>query len=160
MNLHLLEDVLGWAVVLVGAVAMRFTGLAVLDPLMSMGVALFIIVHAIGHLQEALGIFLEKTPHGIHVEDVKKHICEVSGVLDVHHVHVWSVDESMTCATMHIVTNGDPVQVKEAVRDELNEFGIAHATLELEMETEHCSAKECQAEHIGHAGHHHHHHHH
>lgn len=160
VNLHMLEDVLGWVVILVGAVAMRFTGFAILDPLMSMGVALFIIAHAVKNLREALGIFLEKTPHGIHAEVMKKHICEVSDVLDVHHVHIWSVDETMTCATMHIVTNGDPVRVKEAVREELNEFGISHVILELEGDTESCSAKECRREHRGWGGHHHHHGHH
>lgn len=157
VNLHMLEDVLGWAVVLVGAVIMRFTGLTILDPLMSVGVALFIVVHAVGNLREAVSIFLEKAPHGICAEEVKQHICEIPGVLDVHHIHVWSLDGHTNCATMHIVTNEEPVSVKEAVREELNEHGITHVTLELEREGECCAAKYCRTERTNHLGHHHHH---
>ena len=47
VNLHMLEDVLGWVVVLIGAVVMRFTDISVLDPLMSIGVSLFIFVNAL-----------------------------------------------------------------------------------------------------------------
>lgn len=52
VNLHMLEDVLGWIVVLVGAVVMRFTDFALLDPLMSIGVSAFILINAIRNLIE------------------------------------------------------------------------------------------------------------
>ena len=42
VNLHMLEDVLGWIVVLIGAIVMRFSNITVLDPIMSIGVAIFI----------------------------------------------------------------------------------------------------------------------
>jgi cobalt-zinc-cadmium efflux system protein len=60
VNLHMLEDVLGWLMVLIGAVVMRFTDFALLDPLLSLAVAVFIFVNAIKGLKEALDIFLEK----------------------------------------------------------------------------------------------------
>ena len=62
VNLHMLEDVLGWIVVLVGAVIMRFTDISIIDPLMSIGVAVFIFINAIRNLKEAVDLFLEKTP--------------------------------------------------------------------------------------------------
>ena len=61
VNLHMLEDVLGWAVVLVGAIVMRFTDFYLLDPILSIGVAVFIFIHALGGLKEAIDLFLEKT---------------------------------------------------------------------------------------------------
>ncbi len=158
VNLHMLEDVLGWLVVLVGAVVMRFTDFRVIDPVLSISVAVFILVNAVQNLKEVLDVFLEKIPHGISIDEVKEHILELDGVLDVHHIHLWSMDGQSNYATMHIVTNGEPHEVKEAVREELAEHGIGHATLELESEGEHCHEEHCHIEEKIHFGHHHHHH--
>lgn len=159
VNLHMLEDVLGWIVVLVGAVVMHFTNFALIDPIMSIGVAVFIFINAFKHLKEVIDLFLEKTPHGIDVNEIKEHITEIDGVIDVHHIHVWSMDGVSHYATMHIVTNEDSHIIKDKVREELQEHGIAHVTLELEEEGEHCHAQHCHTE-TAPAGHHHHHHHH
>ena len=160
VNLHMLEDVLGWIVVLVGAVVMRFTDFKIIDPIMSIAVAVFIFINAVRNLKEALDLFLEKTPHGVSVDEIKEHVSEVEGVLDVHHIHVWSMDGQNNYATMHVVTNGDPHDVKDAIRKELKEHGIGHATLELEAEGEHCHEECCHTEYTAESGHHHHHHHH
>jgi len=159
VNLHMLEDVLGWAVVLVGAIIMRFTDLAVIDPLMSVGVAVFIFIHAVRNLKEALELFLEKAPRDIDMEELKEHIARIDGVLDVHHIHIWSMDGQHNCATMHIVTNAAAYDIKARVREELREHGITHVTLELEAEGEHCHEVCCHVEINEHSGHHHHHHH-
>ena len=158
VNLHMLEDVLGWAVVLVGAIVMRFTDFALIDPLMSIGVAVFIFANAFKNLKESVDLFLEKTPHGIYVEEIKAHLIEIDGVLDVHHIHVWSMDGHNNYATMHIVTNVDAHHIKDAVREELKEHGIGHATLELETENEHCHEEKCNIDFKLSSGHHHHHH--
>lgn len=160
VNLHMLEDVLGWAVVLIGAVVMRFTDISVIDPVMSIAISVFIFVNAFGNLRQIAELFLEKIPHGVDIRELKTHICHIEGILDVHHIHVWSMDGQRNYATMHIVTDADAAQVKKAVREELEEHGICHATLELEQEDEHCDAKDCVIEHCQDTGHHHHHHHH
>lgn len=159
VNLHMLEDVLGWIVVLVGAIVMRFTDIAILDPIMSIGVAVFILINAIRNLKEAMHLFLEKAPHTIPIKEIKEHVTEIEGVLDVHHIHIWSMDGQNNYATMHVVTNGDPHQIKEKIRAELREHGIGHATLELEREGEHCNEEHCHVQHRTASGHHHHHHH-
>ena len=69
VNLHMLEDVLGWAVVFIGSVVMRFTDIRILDPIMSIGIALFILVHAIRNLKEIFDLFLEKAPYYIDMAD-------------------------------------------------------------------------------------------
>lgn len=162
VNLHMLEDVLGWAVVLIGAVIMNFTDIKIIDPLMSIGVSVFIFINAFKNLKEVLDLFLEKTPHGISIEEIKAHIFEIDGVEDVHHIHIWSMDGNSNFATMHIVTNEEGHRIKEKVREELSEHGISHATLELEAVGEHCHENDCSAHlnvNSGHAHHHHHHHH-
>ena len=158
VNLHMLEDVLGWAVVLVGAIVMRFTDFALIDPIMSIGVAIFIFINAIKNLKEAIDLFLDKTPRGIDVNEIKEHIMALDGVIDVHHVHIWSMDGHNNYATMHVITNADRHKIKEQIREELSEHGIGHATLELEEENEHCHEESCQVEFKANVGHHHHHH--
>lgn len=159
VNLHMLEDVLGWAVVLVGAVIMRFTDFWLIDPFMSIGVSLFIFVNACRNLRDILDLFLEKTPAGIDVCEIKKHISEIEGVVDVHHIHIWSMDGQNNYATMHVVTELDAHGIKERIREELEERGIGHVTLELENLAEFCHEKECCDEINGNYPHHHHHHH-
>ena len=159
VNLHMLEDVLGWIVVLIGAIVMRFTDFYIIDPIMSICVALFIFVNAIKNMKEILNIFLEKLPSGIELEEIKHHISKIEGVLDVHHIHIWTLDGQTNYATMHIVSNGDNHTVKHLVREELKEHGISHVTLEIEEEGEHCHEEHCHVE-VAHShGHHHHHHH-
>lgn len=157
VNLHMIEDVLGWVVVLLGAIVMRFTDFALIDPIMSIGVAVFILVHAIKNLKEAIDLFLEKTPHGITIQEMREHIAQLEGVLDVHHIHIWSVDGQAHYATMHIVTNADAHQIKEKIRAEAREHGISHVTLELESEGEPCHEKNCSVTFTANALCHHHH---
>jgi cobalt-zinc-cadmium efflux system protein len=159
VNLHMLEDVLGWAIVLVGAIVMKFTDFSIIDPIMSVGLSIFIFINAVRNLKEAVDLFLEKTPHGTDINEITHHISEIDGVLGVHHIHVWSMDGHNNYATMHIVTNSDSHQIKEKIREELREHGISHATLELESENEHCHDKQCSVEFRQSSGHHHHHHH-
>ncbi len=160
VNLHMLEDVLGWVVVLVGAVVMKFTDISVIDPLMSIGVALFILINALKNLKEVLDLFLAKIPHGIEVEEIEEHICRIDGVRGVHHIHIWSMDGHNNYATMHIVADGDAHELKHRIREELHEHGIGHATLEFEAEGEHCHEEHCHVEFDESAGHSHGHHHH
>ena len=158
VNLHMLEDVLGWIVVLIGAIVMRFTNFYIIDPLMSIGVAIFILINALKNLKDVLDIFLEKTPHGINIDEIREHICEVEGVLSVHHIHIWSMDGHNNYATMHVVINGNAHIIKAKIRDELREHGVGHITLEFEFEDEPCNEEHCHIDVVSSCGHHHHHH--
>lgn len=156
VSLHMLEDVLGWIVVLIGAVVMRFTDFALIDPLLSVGVAVFILINASRNLKAVLDVFLEKTPNGVNIEEIKEHLLEIDGVIGVHHIHIWSMDGENNFATMHVVTDSEAHSIKDTIRNELKEHGIGHITLELEGSEEHCHDEECHIE-VS-SGHHHHHH--
>lgn len=158
VNLHMLEDVLGWIVVLIGAIIMRFTDISVIDSLMSMGVAIFILINASKNLKEVLDLFLEKTPNNISIDEIKNHICQIDGVIDAHHIHVWSMDGHHNYATMHIVADENSHTIKDKIREELKEHGIGHATLEIENKDENCHEEHCHIEHNPGSAHHHHHH--
>ena len=160
VNLHMLEDVLGWIVVLVGAVVMRFTDFYLIDPLMSIGVAVFIFINAVRTLADILKVLLVKTPEGVDVDEIKARVCKIDGVEGAHHVHAWTMDGEHNYATMHVVTDADAKTVKQAVKEVLFEMGIFHATLEIEGVDEGCSEQDCRVEFEESHGHHHHHHHH
>jgi len=143
VNLHMLEDVLGWAVILVGAVVMRFTDLSIIDPVISIGVSVFILANAVMNLKRSADVFLEKAPNDISVPEVKAHIMEIDGVLDVHHVHLWSIDGQNNFATMHVVTDSEMHKVRDYIRRVLRTNGVEHVTVEIESSTEHCHEREC-----------------
>ena len=146
VNLHMLEDVLGWLVVLVGALVMRFTDFSLIDPVMSIGVAVFILVSALKNLKIALTVFLEKAPCFAEPGELREHLCALDGVVDVHHIHIWSLDGQKNCATMHVVVCGGAGEIKKKIREKLKEHGIGHAVLELESEKERCESKQCAVE--------------
>ncbi len=143
VSLHMIEDVLGWIVVLTGAVVMRFTDFTVLDPLMSIAVAVYILYKAVINLRNAVEIFLEKAPDGISADQIKKELAELEGVEKVHHMHLWTMDGEDCYATMHIVTAKEGKKVKAEARERLKELGVVHATIELETADENCCSKTC-----------------
>ena len=157
VNLHMLEDVLGWIVVLIGAIVMNFTDIKILDSIMSIGVAIFILIHSLENLKDVVDLFLEKTPKDVDIEELRNHLLKIKDVIDIHHIHVWSIDGFNNYATMHIVSKAKDISsVKKKIREELSEHNICHAILETEDEA--CDDVECHVE-LGNHPHHHHHHH-
>ena len=151
VNLHMLEDVLTWVVVLIGAAVMRVTDWTILDPLVSIGVATYIFVHAIGHLREAADIFLEKVPTGYAVEDIKARVESIVGVSDAHHIHVRSIDGYTHAASLHVVA--ERTDAIAAVTAVLGEMGIPHVAVQVEREV--CPQTACGLVECHNHGHHH-----
>ncbi|MBR5192178.1 MAG: cation transporter [Clostridia bacterium] len=143
VNLHMLEDVLGWVVIVVGAIVMRFTNFYYLDPILSIIVAIFILINAFKNLKDVTNIFLIKTPKNINLDSLKQHVLEIEGILDVHHLHFWTLDGERIYSTLHVVVNEYSAKIKNAVKDELKEHEIFHATIEMETLNENCQEKEC-----------------
>lgn len=158
VNLHMLEDVLGWVVVLMGAVIMKFTDISIIDPMLSIAVALFIVINALKTLKEIVDIFLEKTPSNIDIEEIKDYLLEIEGVIDVHHIHVRSIDGFNNYATMHIVVDCDCKDIKHKIKEKLQEHGIGHTTIEFEEKGEKCADEKCEVKKSNQTHHHHHHH--
>ena len=157
VSLHMLEDALGWIAVLIGAVIMRFTAISIIDPIVSICIAVFILVNAIRNLKDISDVFLFKTPSGISSVEIGEHLCGIRGILDVHHIHVWT-DGRTNYATMHVVSSGDAHHLKSLIREELSVHGISHVTVEFEAEGEDCPERFCHTN--SEPPHHHHHHHH
>lgn len=146
VNLHMLEDVLGWVVVLIGAILMRFTDISLIDPILSIGVALFILVSALRNFHAILDLFLEKAPHQLSLEQVQAELIKIPDVKSVHHIHLWSLDGNTNYATMHVVTNQPSPKLKTKIRAKLKHRDISHVTIEFESPSEFCAEKTCHPE--------------
>ena len=157
VNLHMLEDVLGWIAVLLGAIVIKVTHFWVIDPILSILVAAFVLVNALKNLKNALDILLEKAPREISVSQLEALILTIDGVMDVHHIHLRSIDGITHYATLHLVTDENPKTIKQAVKETLHQHGISHVTLELETPGEDCHEKTCTTEANVSCCHHHHH---
>lgn len=160
VNLHMLEDVLGWALVLVGSILMKYTDIRFIDSVMSIGIALFILINSFKNLKEIIDLFLEKVPNDISIDELREHIMEIKGVMDVHHIHVWSMDGYNNYSTMHVVIDekNNVFEIKNKIRDEMLEHGIVHTTIEIEDSKFDCDNRECDIL-VDTEIHHHHHHH-
>lgn len=156
VNLHMLEDVLGWIIVFVGAIIMKFTDISIIDPILSILVAIFIFINSIKNLKSILDLFLEKIPIDITIEKVKQSILKIKDVEDIHHIHIWSIDGYNNYATMHVVVKEIDNDIKVKIRKEMKKLNISHVTIELETKEESCDDKKCHIHHeSNHIGHHH-----
>ena len=105
--------------------------------------AIFILIHALKNLKEVVDVFLEVTPKNVDIEEIRKHILGIKGIIDVHHIHIRSLDGFSNIATMHIVLKEYDKNMKKKVKEELTEHGVDHSTIEIELEGEDCNNKEC-----------------
>lgn len=160
VNLHMLEDVLGWVLVLVGSILMKYTDIKLIDSFISIGIALFILINSFKNLKEIIDLFLEKVPSNISIDELKDHLMKIEGVMDVHHVHVWSMDGYNNYSTMHVVIDekNNVLEIKNKIRNEMLEHGIMHTTIEIEDSKFECDSHACEVL-VDPSVHHHHHHH-
>lgn len=141
--LHLMEDVLGWLAILIGSIVMYFYEIPILDPIMSLGIACYILYGAYKNLKQTLKIFLQGVPGGIDIEKLSQEVMTLPDVLDMHDTHVWSLDGDYNVLTAHVIvapstTMQDLSRIKKSIHVALAAHNIPHATLEFELQEEDC----------------------
>ncbi len=146
LSWHLLEDFLGWIVLLTGAIIMRFWNKPVIDPIMTIGFTIFVLWGVSRNAKETLNLLLEGVPEYIDIDAIKESILSVEGVKMVHDLHIWSLEGETDILTAHVVVKDkylqEPDKIKQAIKSKLEGHHIEHSTLELESEGL-CSATEC-----------------
>jgi cobalt-zinc-cadmium efflux system protein len=140
---HLLEDILGWAAVLIGSILIYLTGWAVIDPLLSIAVTLFILLNVWRQFTQTLRLFLQVTPDPALQQRIEQQLRQLPFVHDLHHLHLWSLDGADHVLTVHLTMTEqaawqDTAAYKQQIRDRLAEFQLAHTTVELEWPNEPC----------------------
>ncbi len=148
VSLHLMEDVLGWIAVLIGALIMHFNDLPIIDPILSILITAYILYNVFGNLKRAMSTFLQDIPDDISMEEVSQTLANHDEVDSVHDLHIWSMDGEHHVLTAHLVikeglTKEEQSLLKRGIRDDLTGFHIDHATLELEYFGEDCGMDDC-----------------
>ncbi len=133
---HMAGDAVGAVAIILGAVAIHFTGWLFIDPILSILLALFIVYTAWDITRESLNILLEGLPRGIELGNVTTAMVAVDGVLDVHDLHIWSLGSSTHALSSHVLIEDMPPSSSNGILKRLREvlagFGIHHATIQFE----------------------------
>jgi cobalt-zinc-cadmium efflux system protein len=133
---HMAGDAVGALAIVVGALIIRYTGLTYIDPILSIVLGIFIIYTAWDIIRESLNILLEGLPRGIRLNEVTSAMAAVTGVLDVHDLHIWSVGSSTHALSCHVLIEDMPPSASKAILKQINDvlcsFGIHHTTIQFE----------------------------
>jgi cobalt-zinc-cadmium efflux system protein len=162
--LHMLGDTLSTAAVIAGGVAILFTGMTWIDPVLSMIIAGMILYSSYGIVRETLHILLEGTPKDLQLHEIRASMQSVGGVLNVHDLHVWSLGSSSHALASHVTIAEMPLsdcgEILEGINSALRDrFHIHHTTIQFETtgcETTHGCAAPPELEVVGGHAHHHH----
>ncbi len=133
---HMLGDAIGAGAIILGAIAIRYTGWTYIDPILSIALACLIVYTAWDIVHESLNILLEGLPRGIELERVTKAMGTVQGVLDVHDLHIWTLGSNTHALCSHVLIDDMPHSESEAILKKLCEvccgLGIHHTTIQFE----------------------------
>ncbi len=148
VSLHMLEDVLGWLAVLIGAGVMYFVDAPIIDPILSIAIALFIMINVFRNVRESMRIILQGSPSNLNLEEVKNVLLNISEVSGVHDLHAWSVDGQYNVLTIHVVLKKEISMEKQQllkteIRESLFNIGAHHCTIEFELVDDDCEMDDC-----------------
>ncbi|WP_437824092.1 cation diffusion facilitator family transporter [Tenacibaculum mesophilum] len=150
VSLHLLEDVLGWGVVLIASIVMQFWEVPVLDPVLSIAIAGFVLYNVYKNIKESLRIILQGTPENISVEEIQQRIVSMKDVEGIHDCHLWTMDGEYNVFTAHLVLEEKEMswekshEIKQEIKQVLHDdFHLEHITLELEFTSQECDYENC-----------------
>lgn len=134
---HVLGDMLSSVLVVLGGIIMSVSSFWLLDPLLSMVIAVFILTGAFKILQETVHILLEGTPRHIDVEKMNSDIKAIAGVCQVHDIHLWSVCSHIITLACHVQVNEEGQAQKDTVLKAIRQmvwekYHVTHTIIEVE----------------------------
>ncbi len=133
---HMAGDAVGAVAIIIGAIAIRYTSLTYIDPILSMVLAVFILYTAWDIIKESLNILLEGLPRGMELNKVTGAMNDIEGVLEVHDLHIWSVGSNLHALSSHVLIDDMPPSESDSILRRINDvvksFGIRHTTIQFE----------------------------
>ncbi|MBK5287226.1 MAG: cation transporter, partial [Acidimicrobiia bacterium] len=136
--LHLASDAIGSFGVIAAGVIVAITDTTWIDPAISLAITALVVIATVSLLRDATSVLLERAPRDVDTVAIEQAICAEPDVEAVHHLHVWSLGSERAALSAHVVLLGDPSLhdaqvVGNRIHAMVNEqFGIGHATIELE----------------------------
>jgi cobalt-zinc-cadmium efflux system protein len=145
---HLMEDVLGWAVILVVSIILMFVDLPILDPILSVVITVYVLYNVVINLKDILNVFLQGVPKNLSINEIEREITEKTDVLSVHHTHIWSLEGQKNLLSTHIIVEDEiePERItalKRDIRELMKKKGIDHVTIEFDFASEDCGSRIC-----------------
>lgn len=136
---HILSDALSSVGVILAGGAIIYYQVYIVDTILTLVIAGYILWQSYFMLRKTINILMESTPTGLEIPAIKAAMDGVKGVLNVHHLHVWRLDEHNILLESHVVIEKDNMQNMESIKSSLkkllsSEFNIHHSTLEFEFE--------------------------
>ena len=136
--LHVIGDALASVGVIVGGVVMYWTGWFIVDPILSGGIGIIILIGAFRVTKEAVHILLEASPKHADAHKVAACINAIDSVKDVHDMHIWSLCSNYLALSTHVSIDEDASRSSHELRQEINDklqiqFGIFHTTIQIEQ---------------------------
>lgn len=140
--LHVVGDAAASVGVIIGGIIMYYTGWFLLDAIISAGIGLLILAGAGRVLRESVHILMEGSPRGLDTAEVAEAIRSIEGVMDIHHLNIWSVCSHITALSVHVELEpgleSDRSSLLHLIEHELgHRFHINHTTIQLECS--HCN---------------------
>ena len=134
--MHMLGDAVSSVGIIAGAIAIHFTGLDVIDPVLSVLIGILIVWTAWDIIQESLNVLLEGLPRGMELNEVTNAMRGIDGVIDVHDLHIWSLGSSAHALSCHVLIEDMPPSESNAILHRINDvlanFEIHHTTVQFE----------------------------
>lgn len=146
--LHLMSDAVVSLGLVAGGIIIFYSKLYWVDPLLSIAIAIVILFGTWKLLRESLRLTLDGVPRGINMKDVADCASKVSGIEEIHHIHVWALSTTENALTAHLVlANEIDIKEESAIKDklkhELEHLNISHVTLETERKDGGCVEPDC-----------------
>ncbi|MBF0786449.1 MULTISPECIES: cation diffusion facilitator family transporter [unclassified Streptococcus] len=133
LSLHFLEDILGWIAVILVSIILQFSEWYILDPLLSLGISIFILSKALPKAWNHLQILLEAAPAAINVEEIRSALLDIEGIEKIEELKIWTLDGFEHCGTAILTVSSSEKQqfIKEKVRWLFYNHAIGQVTIEI-----------------------------
>ncbi len=159
--LHMAADALVSLGVVIAGLLIMWTGWYGLDPIISFVIMIVILISTWSLLRDSLRLSMDGVPKGIDMDDVRETILKVSGIADVHHIHVWAISTTQNALTAHLIivpgiSLSDTADLKKELKRRLTLLNIHHSTFEMETPSQPCQQESCHPEEPVPGLHHHH----
>ena len=136
--IHLIGDAAASFAVIVGGVLILYYDLFIVDPILTIGIAIYIMYSSYQMLRETVSILMEATPQDIRIDSIKDELESISHVLDVHHIHVWKIDEHQKMLECHVHIDKSHSSRLEEIKSDIkaclsDRFDVTHSSIEFEL---------------------------
>lgn len=132
--LHIMADLLGSIGAIAAGALIYFFNWHISDPIISFVIAFLVLMSSFGIIKSTVDVLMESVPSNIDINEVREHLGEIEGVLDVHDLHIWCINTNTVTLSVHLVSEGQNqneilCRAKELLKEH---FDIEHSTIQIE----------------------------